>query len=587
MTHRCPSEKSYSFFSRMLLICTALLAAFSILASMIVARLSFQYEQAQYLKSYDLAAMNLSETFASRYADFQVLAGKFLSNGQCDPRLCELLEAPSYEDVPPATRNYCIRLLADICLDDRYLRGFLILSPAQGQLYCYTDSRSYLSYTSGLEGLPLPTPFSGEALDLDTVSRLLTACGAGDGRHNAFYGMTATLYRSPSTPLGYLIPLYSATEYTDILANFSLGQQNIFTITDDMGHLFFHSAPSLDLEASSCYTGSFHNRQYGFQVTYYTARRGLPVSSITYLIILFALVVTLFSFGLYYITYYLSHRNISRILEGMKHFSVDDLTYRIVKPSGRNEFTQIIDGFNAMCEELQRNVERSYVYELQQKKSELYALQTSINPHFLYNTLEIIRTQVINNRPADASQMILLLSKIYRTQINSNIFVTLEEEVELCENLMILYQYRFQNFDYEFDMEERVSRYALPKNTLQPLIENYFVHGIVAERRDNLFTLSIHSCQDQGKSYVRLQLANNGNPISPQRLQALKKNLADGPYADKDAVGFALTNVNTRLRIVFHDDCSMQIGNGQGDIRFQVELLFPAITVEEMKDSFA
>ncbi len=72
-----------------------------------------------------------------------------------------------------------------------------------------------------------------------------------------------------------------------------------------------------------------------------------------------------------------------------------------------------------------------------------------------------------------------------------------------------------------------------------------------------------------------------------QRLQALKKNLADGPYADKDAVGFALTNVNTRLRIVFHDDCSMQIGNGQGDIRFQVELLFPAITVEEMKDSFA
>ncbi len=586
MSRRHCHEKNYSFFSRMLLICTALLAAFSIIASMIVAYLSFRYEQTQYLKSYDLAAMNLSDAFASRYSSFQVLAGKFLSNGQCDARLCELLEAPSYEDVSPATRNYCIRLLADICLDDRYLRGFLILAPAQGQLYCYTDSRSYLSYTSGLDGLPLPAPFSGEALDLDTIGRLLAACNGADAGHNIFYGMTATLYRSPSTPLGYLIPLYSVSEYTDILSNFSLEQQNTFTITDEAGRLFFHSDPSTFLDASSCYTGTFHNRQYGFHVTYYTARHGLPVSSITYLIILFALVVTLFSFSLYYITYYLSHRNIRRILDGMKHFSLDDLTYRIEKPSERNEFTQIIDGFNTMCQELQRNVERSYVYELQQKKSELYALQTSINPHFLYNTLEIIRAQVISSRQADASQMILLLSKIYRTQINSSIFVTLEEEVELCENLMILYQYRFQNFDYEFDMDERVSRYALPKNTLQPLIENYFVHGIVSERQDNLFFLSIDSSYRQERLYIHLVLGNNGHPISAERIQILEEALKSDLFSQKDAVGFALTNVNSRMRIVFHNDCQMHISSGKEGMQFQMELFFPAITVEQLKESF-
>lgn len=71
-----------------------------------------------------------------------------------------------------------------------------------------------------------------------------------------------------------------------------------------------------------------------------------------------------------------------------------------------------------MCDALQENVEKSYIYELQQKKSDLYALQTSINPHFLYNTLEIIRVQLTQGKNADASQMILLLSKIYRSQTN-------------------------------------------------------------------------------------------------------------------------------------------------------------------------
>lgn len=576
--------KGYGFFTRMLLICTALLGTFSIISSIIIGHLSRQYEKTQYLKSYDLAAVNLSEAFVNRVEDFSILAGKFLSDGQCNPLLCDLLDAPSYEEVSAFTRNYCIRMFTDLCRDDRYLRGFLVFSPDRQQLYYYTDSRSYLFHADVIPDIQAPAPFSGSLLDLDTVSRLLTACDSEGSRHSSFYGMTATLYRSPTAPLGYLIPLYSTSEYTDILTNFDLGDQSAFLITDDAGNLFFHSNPTLDLE--NCYTSTLYNRQYGFSVTYHTARYSVPRGSITYLSLLIALLVTLFSFTLYFITYYLSQRNIYGILDGMKRFSLDDLTYRMAKPSGRNEFTQIIDGFNAMCEELQRNVERSYVYELQQKKSELYALQTSINPHFLYNTLEIIRTQVLSQRQTDAAQMILLLSKIYRSQINSSMFVTLEEEVELCENLMILYQYRFQNFEYEFDMDERISRFALPKNTLQPLIENYFVHGIVAERQDNLFFLSIKSTHCREKPYIHLTLGNNGHPISEERIQMLEEKLRANLHAREDTVGFALTNVNSRMRIVFQEDCRMHISSGKNGMQFQIELYFPAMTAEHLKMSF-
>lgn len=586
MKHKSYNEKSYGFFSRMLLICTALLTAFAILSSIITGRLSSQYEQTQYLKSYDLAAVNLLEAFCSRFADFTILAGKFLSDGQCDPRLCELLENPSYEEISAETRNYCTRLLAGICKDDRYLRGFLILSPEKERLYYYTESRSYLFHTTTPPEIPDPVPFSGSLLDLDTVSLLVTACDNDVSAYNNSYGITATLYRSPAMPLGYLIPLYSTSEYTNILSNYNLEEQSAFLITDDAGNLFFHSNPSLSLDPDSCYTSVLRNDKYGFQVTYYTRKYGLPISSVTCMIVLFAIVVTLFSFALYYVTYYLSRRNIYRILDGMKRFSLNDLTYRIEKPSGHNEFTQIIDGFNAMCEELQRNVELSYVYELQQKKSELYALQTSINPHFLYNTLEIIRAQILNLKQADASQMILLLSKIYRGQINSSMFITLGQEVELCENLMILYQYRFQNFEYEFDMDNHISRFALPKNTLQPLIENYFVHGIVTERQDNLFFLSITSSLCQEKLYIHLTLCNNGHPISEERIRMLEEKLQSDSYTKEDTVGFALTNVNSRMRIVFQEDYHMQISSGKNGMQFQIELHFPAMTTEQLKEPF-
>lgn len=74
--------------------------------------------------------------------------------------------------------------------------------------------------------------------------------------------------------------------------------------------------------------------------------------------------------------------------------------------------------------------------------------------------------------------MILLLSKIYRSQTNRSMYVSIGAELEACENFMVLYQYRFRNFEYEFDVPSGLLPYGLPKNTLQPLIENYFVHGI-------------------------------------------------------------------------------------------------------------
>ncbi|MBQ8639110.1 MAG: histidine kinase [Lachnospiraceae bacterium] len=580
------SSKHSHFFSRMLLISTVLLTVFSFSVSIFISQLSIRYERSQYLKPYDLAAANLSEAFSNHFDNFYILAGKVLSGNRCDPNLCKLLEASSYDDVSAATRNSCIRLLTDICNDDRYLRGFLIYSPATEQLYYFSDTQAYLAPAEHVTDMKPITPFSRNTFSLDEVSRMIYACTGNAFVQHTYYGLTATIYRTADAPLGYLIPLYSVAEYNSILANYEFTTNCTFRISDPEGNLFFNSSPALDVSSGNYYQDTLKIENGKFLLTYYTEEYQPAFPSLSRLSILLALLLTVFSFGLYYLTYYLSNRNIHVILDGMKKFQLNDLTYRIDSLPGHNEFTEIIEGFNAMCNELQQNVEKSYVYELQQKRSDLYALQTSINPHFLYNTLEMIRAQVLNGKNSDASQMILLLSKIYRSQINGSMFATLEQEEELCENLMILYQYRFQNFEYEFDLDDSVSHFALPKNTLQPLIENYFVHGIVSERQDNLIILSVTSFLEENRRYIRLSLANNGKPISPQRQADIEQKLQQNLYNENDAVGFALTNVNSRLRIVFHNDCSIHITSGGDDMSFRIDLRFPAMTAEQLKEPF-
>lgn len=578
-------KENYSFFARMLLICTSLLLLFCIISSILVGVTSYKYDKIQYLKSYDLCMVSLSEVFSGHMEAFSVLVGKVMDNNECDESLCTLLEASSYDEVPAGTRSHVMATLSSFCSNDQALQGVLLYSPQNNMLYYYSNARSYLSYGAGTIEDPGLKPYAGTKLDNETLEKAILTCTREEALYDSYYGFAATLYRNSSQPLGYLIPLFATSELGGILQNYNLDPGNRFRISDDLQHTFFQSSPAADA-GDPVYTNSVTNLRHGFQVSYEVSRNNLPKSRTTVLIVLFSLVVTLFSFLLYYATYYLCNKNIHGILDGMQRFSLKNLSYRIPRPRGRNEFTQIIDGFNVMCEELQKNVERSYVYELQQKKSELYALQTSINPHFLYNTLEMIRSQVLYSNTSRASQMLTLLARIYRTQTDTGMFITIEEEVELCENFIILYQNRFQNFDYDFDIEDETRWAALPKNTLQPMIENYFVHGIKADKQDNLLELSVTSYEENGGKYIHLSLGNNGNAITPERIAELTDKLQSGIFENHKAGSFALTNVYSRLKIAFGDNFRLVINTGDEDIHFRIDLTFPAVNVHTLQDTF-
>ena len=112
----------------------------------------------------------------------------------------------------------------------------------------------------------------------------------------------------------------------------------------------------------------------------------------TWLILFISTAFALISAGLYLLAGYLVSRRVKVISEGLKQIGSHNLSYRIPTGKSQDEFGFIVDNINTMCAEMEKNIQLMYVYQLKQKAAELGELQSKFNPHFLYNTLEVIRT---------------------------------------------------------------------------------------------------------------------------------------------------------------------------------------------------
>lgn len=266
-------------------------------------------------------------------------------------------------------------------------------------------------------------------------------------------------------------------------------------------------------------------------------------------------------------------KRVSRLKYAMKQIGRNDLSYRI-QDRGSDEFSEIAARFNTMCDQLCETVEQGYLYELRQRKAEIYALQTSINPHFLYNTLESIREKLWENGEYDGADLIIRLSRIFDYQLHGQLFVTLQEELDNLETYIQFFSIRFEDgFRCDISIPPELMECGIPKFTLQPLLENYFVHGMVPEA-DN--EIRLRGWREE--ECMILEIADNGKGIAPQRLAQIRKTL----QGKQSETGIGLFNVHERLRLIFGQDCGLQVsspGEGKGTT---IQLRLRAMTVEQM-----
>ena len=217
--------------------------------------------------------------------------------------------------------------------------------------------------------------------------------------------------------------------------------------------------------------------------------------------------------------------------------------------TGENGIPEELPQFPNPLHQLERNadqivltvkdlMESQYRDQITIAESQMKSLQAQIKPHFLYNTLDIIKWMILDQKNDEAAQMVNTLSKYLRQSINKGPgIIPLKDELELSRNYVSIMQTRFNNrFTVNFEIEDAALVYPIPKLSLQPLLENALLHGLVyCEKPDK--ELTVRAWIADGS--VHIEIEDNGNGMNEDTVRALK----DG------TVGYGLSNVRKRLAI--------------------------------------
>ncbi|OAB32936.1 sensor histidine kinase [Paenibacillus glacialis] len=250
-------------------------------------------------------------------------------------------------------------------------------------------------------------------------------------------------------------------------------------------------------------------------------------------------------------------KKVKIIIKAMKRLQEGDLSTRI-HLHREDELQLIANNFNYMCERLELYINKVYISEITQKNAELVAFQSQINPHFLYNTLEVIRMRAISQGAKDVGQMIYILSTLFRSIVKKSMIVTIADEIEYCKLYLELFQIRHENrLQIELQINEVVMNCSIVKLLIQPIIENYIVHGFRPERSDNLIRIEVVESDE----LIQIILSDNGKGIMPSKLAELQQMLQANIKMDALPSSVGLCNVNERIKIYYGTEYGLVIAS--------------------------
>lgn len=196
------------------------------------------------------------------------------------------------------------------------------------------------------------------------------------------------------------------------------------------------------------------------------------------------------------------------------------------------------------------------------RKSQYDMLQTQINPHFLYNTLETINWMAYNmsNSENPVSKSLINLASFFRNTLTSGYFVSIENEIKYTNEYVNILALRYGDlFDIEWDIDESILSYTIIKICLQPIIENAVYHGIKQKNDKGLIKIK-GLCDDNN---IILIVSDDGVGIEKDDLDELNKTLSETSFTnEKSHIG--LSNVNQRIKIIFGDSYGIHVESTVG-----------------------
>lgn len=225
----------------------------------------------------------------------------------------------------------------------------------------------------------------------------------------------------------------------------------------------------------------------------------------------------------------------------------------------RDEIKNLYMSFEYMVEKSDQLMRQIYIEQEEKSNYQLQLIQSQIKPHFLYNTLEMIKSLVDCQMYEEAGQAIMAMSRFYRLSLNSGNDVTsVAQEMELSKQYLCIQKMRYAEYmDYTVMECRGMEQYAIPKLTLQPLLENAIYHGIKEKQEDGRIKLTI---QEMEKCFV-FKVWDNGAGMDSEVLEKVRMSLSTQKKEKEGS--FGLYSINRRLQLFFGTECRLEIESEQ------------------------
>jgi two-component system, sensor histidine kinase YesM len=240
----------------------------------------------------------------------------------------------------------------------------------------------------------------------------------------------------------------------------------------------------------------------------------------------------------------------------MKNVDIDE--FKLRKVGEDNEIGLLENGYNLLMMRIRNLIDQEYKSEIELKNAQLKALQAQINPHFLYNTLQMMGGIALAHNVNEIYSIANTMADMFRYNISGGSdLVSINDEIRHTENYLYIQKLRFQDrIQVELVLDESISNVLIPKFTLQPLVENAFEHGLSKRTQGGKLIISVKETVD----HLEITVWDNGEGMDEEQTQSLMEQIRNhNPLIPGQNFGIGLKNVNARLRLLFSDAYKFEI----------------------------
>lgn len=441
------------------------------------------------------------------------------------------------------------------------------LSDLEGHIYFSFEPNPKLTYRAFMDQGPVKALLAGKSTEIwvnDAPNDTLKS----DNSRSQLINLFMLMQDSGGKPLGVLRVSFDYQMWLGMnMDNFLI--QNDYYILDEKSRLIYESSPSTVIpsdirrivanqndgierkyqvdEVTSSIINSSHIfsvqwdivSQFPLEVFFGDIRQMNREFFLTFFIFtLIFIIITFFTLSAITRPLMLLKKNMSQIIE--KNF-----TTFIRTDNYKGEILEIADTFNTMSKDLNRMVNRLKMEERQKEAIRFQMLLQQMNPHFLLNTLNTIKWNVMSNGDQASAEICLSLGKLLETSLNSESdLIHLSEELELVEAYAGIQNFRYDHrFEVRYEYDEKLLHTLVPKLSLQPLVENAIEHGLVKKKTGGVIVIRIYENVNQK---LILEVEDNGSGPPKETVKRNRK-------------GIGIKNLKERLQLLFRDGAGLEL----------------------------